>query len=105
VNVETIIVIMNSLMLAVLGWLWLSQSEIRAGMKDRLREQADEIKEVRDDLNHFKAQVPHQYVMREDFIRSVSVLDHKMDRFGEELTTLNKNVSRLLGGDGRGATS
>lgn len=98
---KTLLFVFNAALGIMLVWLQMSVKEIRDGIKERQREQAAEIKEVREDLNRFKATVPHQYVLREDFVRAISVLDHKMDRFGEELSSLNRNVSRLLGGEGR----
>ena len=58
----------------------------------------EQIKEVKDDLMEFKATIPRTFVMREDFIRAVAGLDHKVDTIGREITEINKNIGKLLGG-------
>lgn len=81
--------------------LW-QMRELRSSLKERISEQGQDLKELRDDLNRFKAAVPHQYVLREDFVRAVATLEQKIDRLGEHLGELNRNVARLVvGGDER----
>lgn len=98
---KAVLVIINLGLGIVMTFLTSSIKEVRDNIKDRLKDQQDEIRSVREDLNQFKASAPHCYVLREDFIRSVSVLDHKMDRLGAELTTLSKNVAKLVGSGSR----
>ncbi|MBE3574555.1 MAG: hypothetical protein IMW99_03735 [Firmicutes bacterium] len=99
---KAVLFVFNMALGIMLIWLQTSVKEIRDGIRERQREQAQEIKEVREELSRFQVSVPHQYVLREDFVRAVSVLDHKIDRFGEELQSLNRNLSRMLGGEGHG---
>jgi len=84
----------------MMTFLTMSVKEVRDNIKERLQEQRAEIQAVREDLAQFKASAPHRYVLREDFIRSISVLDHKLDRMGSDIATLSQNVAKLVGSGG-----
>ncbi|MGE5551912.1 MAG: hypothetical protein ACM3ZC_15470 [Bacteroidota bacterium] len=82
-----------------LGIIGFFLKDIRASIRDKQNKQDQEIKELRDDLNNFKAGLPRVYVMRDDFLRAVTGLEMGVDTIRREITELNKNVSRLLGGE------
>lgn len=103
------IIVLVSILSCALGIIGYFLKDIRASVNTQLGDTKDElqrvkndtkkeIQEVKDDLADFKALLPHQYVMREDFIRAVSGLDHKVDGIGKEITEINKNIGKLLGG-------
>lgn len=64
-------------------------------------EQDSAIERVRQELSDFKAQVPRQYVHKNDFIRVSAGLEIKIDRIGSEIGEINKNLSKLIGGSER----
>lgn len=72
--------------------------DIRSQLKERMDKQDGEIKELRDDLNNFKSAAPTIYVLREDFLRSVTNLDMKIDSMSKTLNDFIKCVSERIGG-------
>lgn len=46
---------------------------------------ADEIKEMRQELTDLQLRIPHQYVMRDDWIRYQSAFETKLDRIGQDV--------------------
>jgi len=90
--------ILVSLLSMALGIIGYFLRDIRATMAQQLSAHQEQIKEVKDDLMEFKATIPRTFVMREDFIRAVAGLDHKVDTIGREITEINKNIGKLLGG-------
>lgn len=71
---------------------WMTSQE----KKDEAQDQ--EIKSLRDDLTDFKASLPLDYVLRDDFIRAVASLDLKVDRIARDVGEISKGLARLLGG-------
>jgi len=43
--------------------------------------------------------LPLQYVLRDDFLRSISALDTKIDRMSGEVSAISKNIAKLTGGE------
>lgn len=64
-----------------------------------LSAQADEIKKFERDLMQLKIDLPNTYVRREDWIRTATTIDAKMDAMREAITNTNlrvENVSEKL---------
>jgi hypothetical protein len=61
-------------------------------------EQDRAIEKIKDDIAEFKAALPHNYVLREDFIRSIAGLDVKIDRMARDVANISKTLARLAGG-------
>ncbi len=57
--------------------------------------QADDIKKFERDLMQLKIDLPNTYVRREDWIRTASTIDAKMDTHREALTNTNLRVENL----------
>lgn len=79
---------------AIIGYLL---KDIRTSVKEQQTDQKDAIEKVKGDLANFKTQVAHQYVHKDDYIRTIASFDKKMDDVAKEISDLNKNVSELLG--------
>lgn len=77
--------------------------DIRQQLKEKQDRQDREISEIRSDLAAFKETLPRQYVMREDFLRSITALDMKIDNLSKDVSELVKSVSKMLGGGDRRA--
>lgn len=70
---------------AIVAWL----------VKDRLRVQEEQQKTLVRQFDQLKMELPRQYVLRDDFIRTVASLDTKMDRIAEVVGEIRENVARL----------
>jgi len=49
-----------------------------------------------DDLTQFKTKLPHQYVLRDDFIRILTSFDHKLDAQVEALNKIQASIREKL---------
>lgn len=87
-----------SLLSAAVGIIGYFLKDIKSSQKEKDSSQDKAIEAVKDDLADFKAQIPRQYVHRDDFIRVVTGLDSKIDKIFSEVGDINKNLNKLLGG-------
>ena len=97
---QPLTIILIAVLSATLGIIGYFLKDIRSSMNTELGQSKREIQSIKDDLADFKASLPHTYVMREDFIRAIAGLDHKVDSISKEITEINKNIGKLLGGGG-----
>lgn len=58
------------------------------GLKDDTRGAVEKTGRVERELMDFKAQLPRQYVLKDDYIRSMSNFEHKVDELGKKIDTL-----------------
>ncbi len=72
--------------------------DIRSSIKEKQVNQDKKIEDVVKDLASFKAEMPKEYVLRDDFIREVSGLHLKIDRIGRDISKISKAVAKLSGG-------
>lgn len=72
--------------------------DIRASLRDKQDRQDRDIEKLRDDLGRFKESLPTVYVMRDDFLRSMTAFDMKLDVLSRDLGELVKVVSEMVGG-------
>lgn len=73
--------------------------DIRSSVKEKQENQDKKIDAVAKELNEFKAEMPKEYVLRDDFIREVSGLHLKIDRIGRDISNIGKAVAKLAGGN------
>lgn len=71
---------------------WMGNQEKKDDAQDKA------IDSIRQDVADFKATLPRDYVLRDDFIRAVAGLDLKMDRVARDVSEISKSLARLLGG-------
>ncbi|GAB6173292.1 hypothetical protein JCM15765_27700 [Paradesulfitobacterium aromaticivorans] len=93
--VMTVLIAIVSAALGIIGYFL---KDIRSSVRGEIDENKREIEKVQEELADFKATLPHTYVMSDDFIRAVASLDHKVDGIGKEITEINKNIGKRLGG-------
>lgn len=95
---------------AMLLWVFLSIAagviafflkDLRFQMREKEKAQDTAIDRLEGDLADFKASLPRNYVLRDDFIRTMATFDHKIDGMARDISEVNKNVSKLLGGQSR----
>lgn len=84
----------------VVGWLVNRlQSALAArldGLVDSLAKEAEKIDRVEKSFLELKAELPREYVRREDHIRYSAIIEAKVDGHAQALQTLTLNVQRAL---------
>lgn len=78
---------------------WMNAQEKKDDSQDRA------IDGIRQDISSFKAMLPREYVLRDDFIREISGLHYKMDRVARDVANISKLLAKLLGGKEEDDTS
>ena len=73
--------------------------EIRAALNKEVKENRDHLAEVHKEIETLRSGLPPQYVLRDDFLRSISALDTKIDRMSGEVSSISKNIAKLTGGE------
>jgi uncharacterized protein YoxC len=92
------IVILISLLSAAVGIIGYFLKDLKANQREKDITQDRVIEGVKDSLAEFKAVLPRQYVLRDDFIRAIAGLDSKIETVFQEVCEINKNLSRITGG-------
>lgn len=84
----------------VVGWLVNSLkntiTEQLKAMSKSLKLESDKIAKVERSLLELKADLPREYLRREDHIRYSAIIEAKLDGHAEALNRLNLNVQRAL---------
>ena len=78
-----VLLLMQLVVGGLITWLIAIQKSGRAEALDRRKAQDEKIEGIKDDLHAFKAALPQQYVLRDDFIRVMTGFDAKLDRLAE----------------------
>lgn len=84
-----------SALLAALVYL---VQDTRKSMQEKQKHQESETEAVKKDLADFKAVMPRQYVLREDFIRSTATLEAKIDGVSRDIGEIKESIAKLVGG-------
>jgi hypothetical protein len=72
--------------------------DTRAKMDMTIKENEKKVETVKDEFATFKAVLPKEFVMRDDFIRSQAALDNKIDIIGRDILDIKENIGKLFGG-------
>lgn len=78
-----VLLVMQLVVGGLLTWLIAIYKSGRVEALDRRKAQDEKIEAVKDDLQDFKASLPQRYVLRDDFIRTMTGFDAKLDRLAE----------------------
>jgi hypothetical protein len=78
-----VLLVMQLVVGGLLTWLIAIYKSGRVEALDRRRAQDEKIEAIKDDFHAFKAALPQQYVLRDDFIRVMTGFDAKLDRLAE----------------------
>ncbi len=83
------------------GWVLMSIRDnikaVRTSQDTQIAALQTDLAEIRSDLSAFKQHVPSVFVMRDDYIRTISTFDHKIDAMKDELQILNHQIGSLIG--------
>lgn len=90
-----ILLMVLSATLAALGYL---VQDTRGTLKQRQEKQEEGVEALARNLADFKAAMPRQYVLREDFIRTTATLEAKIDRVATDTTEIKEAIAKLVGG-------
>jgi uncharacterized protein Yka (UPF0111/DUF47 family) len=90
----TVSIAILSALLAIIGYLL---ADIKKTLKEDINDHENEIEGIKKEFSEFKAGLPRQYVMRDDFLRSINTLDHKIDKVTDTIGEMNKTLSKMLG--------
>ncbi len=74
--------------------------DTRAKIDKNIEENEKQVEKLRDDFAAFRAFLPREFVMRDDFIRSQASLDNKMDTISRDILDIKENLGKLFGGEG-----
>lgn len=72
--------------------------DIRSDLKDHQKEQDQKIECIKNDVADFKAMLPRQYVLRDDFIRTTATLEAKLDKMVNDTSEIKEAIAKLVGG-------
>ena len=78
-----VLLVMQLVVGGLLTWLIAVYKSGRLEASERHQAEERKIEAIKDDFHAFKAALPQQYVMRDDFIRVMSGFDAKLDRLAE----------------------
>lgn len=94
---KDIALFLNPLLLAICAYFLVSlHKDWKQEKKDRKEKDADQdskIAGVERDLMIFKAELPKQYVLKDDYIRTMSVFEQKLDEMNKNLLKLVKRTN------------
>ncbi|WIW70623.1 hypothetical protein [Anaerosinus gibii] len=91
-----------SVLVGAIGCIGYFLRDLQSSIKEKMKENHEEIKKTQENLEKMKNQLPHTYVFRDDFLRAISNLDTKVDRLTTDVSHINENVAKLLSGGERG---
>lgn len=91
--IPLVILVLNVVLTALVGLVMFFMRDFRGSIREKFSEQDKKIDGVKDDLSEFKARLPQQYVLRDDFIRTITAFDTKLDRMGENV---NKKIDQYI---------
>jgi len=89
--------ILYGLLCGALGIIGYFLKDIRQQIASSQKEQDDKISAVQKDVSTLKETLPREYVLRDDFVRAIAGLDHKMDRMGLEISGISNALNQLIG--------
>jgi len=83
--------IIVSVVLSIVGYFL---RDLRASLKEDLRDHKADIDKIKHDCARCQANLPRQFVLKEDFVRMSAAIDRKIDLLHDEM---RKIVRHFLG--------
>lgn len=91
-----IIVLLSVLLLAVISMVMYFLKDQKQSFERGQKTQDDHIDSLSTNFSDFKARLPIDYVLRDDYVRAVAGLDLKMDRMFREVTRLSNGLAKFM---------
>ncbi|AEG60030.1 hypothetical protein [Desulforamulus ruminis] len=92
------LLIVVSLLSSAVGIIGYFLKDIKCNQERKDAKQDQVIEDIKNDFAEFKASLPHNYVLRDDFIRVSSGIELKIDRVSRDIGEINKGLAELIGG-------
>lgn len=89
--------ILFGLLCSALGIIGFFLKDIRQQLKEENQQQDLKIEAIKQDVASLREDLPLKYVLRDDFVRAIAGLDHKMDRMGREVSLISNSLNQLIG--------
>jgi len=97
VNWTTIVQLVTTIVTGII-FFWLS--DWKKKMEESSKQNACDIKDVANQLNEFKNQMPYNYTLREDHIRAMANLEKKVEKMNDsieqKLNDINTKIEQKL---------
>ncbi len=91
--------IIVSILLAGIGWIlygiWINLKTFQTAQDQRFKNAEQNISEIRNNFSDFKLFVPQNYVMRDDYIRTIATFDHKLDSLTKTISGMAQDLNRI----------
>lgn len=81
------------------GIILYQSRQIQNTVNTEVKENRKQITDVHREIESLQSSLPLRYVLRDDFLRSISALDTKIDRMSTEVGSISKNIAKLTGGE------
>ena len=91
------VMIMMAALMFVLGILGYFIRDLKRSLAEKDREQDSAIESIRRDFQDFRAKMPETYVLREDWIRTTTGFDKKLDDVAKQIRCIDRKLSRYFG--------
>lgn len=78
---------------AILGIIGYFLKDIRSSIREQQKSNQEEIKVLRADLEELRAELPEKFVLRDDYIRTLSNLENKIER---NFDAVNKKLDKTF---------
>ncbi len=91
------VMIMMAVLAAVLSILGYFIRDLKRSLAEKDREQDSAIESIRKDFQDFRVKMPETYVLREDWIRTTTGFDKKLDDVAKQIRCIDRKISRYYG--------
>lgn len=73
--------------------------DMKKSFDDKISQNKNDITKVQEDLDDFKEKVSDKYVMKEDFVRSMTTVDKRFDIVDEKLDKIYYTMCNVKGSE------
>lgn len=92
IGIQIALVALSCVITALLTLVVISIRSIKQDFRREQDVQDEKIEAVGKDLARLEANLPKEFVMRDDYIRTITVFDHKLDTLTEKVEDLKEVI-------------
>lgn len=92
--VSIVLIFLNLVLTVGVATIAFFLKDYRSGIKEKFGDQDKRIEKVAQDLSDFQLAMPHNYVLRDDWLRSMAGFDHKLDQQRVLLVEIQREILR-----------